>query len=181
MGGEKSRKDLGKWRSLDVRSSAEYLVNLNEFKRFPVKNVGAYYTSHTLEHLLPEDIKRVLNECYRTLKAGRKIRIVVPDIMVGLKWYLEEPSLLCGRGLPYKPDSYPDSALGYLLAWFVTPDKDTLNGHKTAFDWETLSYYLDDAGFREITKMKYNECSDVFMGKDIERYGDFSLYAEAVK
>lgn len=181
MGGEKSRRDLGRWASLDIRPGAEYVINLNEFKRFPVKHVCAYYTSHTLEHLPPEGVKKVLNECYRTLMRGKKIRVVVPDIRVGVEWFIKEPSLLRGKHLPYKPVNYPDTVLGYLLAWFYTPDKGETNGHKMVFDWETLVYYLEDAGFRDIVKMKYNECSEVFFGKDIGRYKDFSIYAEAVK
>ena len=181
IGGEKNRIDLGTWKSLDVRPTAEYRIDLNTCKYFPVKDVDAYYTSQTLEHFTPDRIEKILKECYRTLKPGGKIRIVVPDIRMGIKWYLEESDKLFDKNAPTKPESYPDTLLGYLISWFVTPDKEKVNGHKTAFDWDTLSYYLLDAGFDAIFKKKYNECSDIFIGKDIERYKDFSLYVEVQK
>jgi len=181
IGGEKNRRDLNKWKSMDVRSTAEYRIDLNTFKYFPVKGVDAYYISQTLEHFTPDRIEKILSECYRTLKPGGKIRIVVPDIQTGIKWYLAGSEKLFDKKAPTKPENYPDTSLGYLISWFITPDKEKVNGHKTAFDWETLFYYLLGAGFETVIKKKYNECSEEFIGKDIERYKDFSLYVEAKK
>lgn len=181
VGGEKNRDSLGTWRTIDIRPGADYILDLNDFKYFPFKDVDAYYSSHTLEHLSPDRVEKVLSECYRTLKPGGKVRIVVPDIKVGIKWYLENPQELIAKGRPFKPEHYPTTPLGYLLSWFYTPDKGNTNGHRMAFDWKTLLYYMDNAGFKDIIKMKYNRCSDIFIEKDIERYRDFSIYAEAVK
>ena len=181
IGGEKNKDKLGTWKTIDIRTSADYVLDLNNFTKFPIDNVDAYYTSHTLEHLSARAIKRVLAECYRTLKRGGRIRAVVPDIDVGIGWYLSNPNKLTSKEAPTKPNEYPDTALGYLMSWFYTPDKVLTGGHKMAFNFKLLAFYLMGAGFVNIKKMFYNECSKIFTGKDIERYKEFSLYVEATK
>ena len=183
IGGQKNRIDLDRWKIMDIRPGSEYEINLNEFDAFPVRVVDAYYTSHTLEHLSPLIVEKVLREMYVTLKFGGKLRIVVPDISIGIDWYLHFPEKLSESGTPTRPIEYPLTPLGFLLSWILTPDKGSMGGHKMAFDWTTLFQYLVKAGFSpsNITKMKYGECSSEFIGKDLPRYKDYSLYVEAVK
>lgn len=52
-------------------------------------SVDAVYSSHTLEHLSKEAGAHLLTECYRTLKPGGVIRIVVPDLKAFVEQYLE--------------------------------------------------------------------------------------------
>ncbi len=47
------------------------------------------YHSHVLEHLAPEDGERLVAECYRVLKPGGVLRIVVPDLEQIARLYLE--------------------------------------------------------------------------------------------
>ncbi len=58
-------------------------------KTFPwdTESVDAIYTSHTLEHLSKEDGRKFLDECFRVLKPGGLIRIVVPDLKVIISAY----------------------------------------------------------------------------------------------
>jgi len=53
---------------------------------WPDGAADAVYSSHTLEHLSKQDGLNFLKECYRVLKHGGWIRIVVPD----LKCYVDE-------------------------------------------------------------------------------------------
>lgn len=41
-------------------------------------SVDQIYTHHTLEHFTPIDFVKVMNECYRILKPGHQMEIVVP-------------------------------------------------------------------------------------------------------
>ena len=183
IGGQKNRIDLDRWKIMDIRPGSEYKINLNEFDAFPVRFVDAYYTSHTLEHVSPLTVEKVLREMYVTLKIGGKLRIVVPDISIGIDWYLNSPDKLFQSQAPTRPIEYPKTPLGFLLSWILTPDKGSMGGHKMAFDWTTLFGYLVKAGFEHsnITKMKYRKCSEEFVGKDLPRYAEYSLYVEAVK
>ena len=184
IGGQKNRGDLdGKWEIIDIRAGAEIIVDLNTCSdlQVPHDSMDAYYTSHTLEHLTPERVKKVLREMYLTLKPGGKVRIVVPDIFVGIDWYLHFPEKLRSKDAPTKPEGYPNTPLGYLLSWVLTPDKGVINGHKMAFDWATLYTYLKGAGFIHIKNLKYCICSEIFIGKDLPRYTEYSLYVETAK
>ncbi|MEO8038334.1 MAG: methyltransferase domain-containing protein [Betaproteobacteria bacterium] len=67
-------------------------VQLQDFRKplpWPTGSVDAVYTSHTLEHLSREDGRRLLQECFRVLKPGAVLRILVPDLAAHVKGYAE--------------------------------------------------------------------------------------------
>jgi SAM-dependent methyltransferase len=51
--------------------------------------VDACYTSHMVEHLSAPEAKQFLTECFRVLKPGGIIRVVVPDLESIAKGYLD--------------------------------------------------------------------------------------------
>ena len=158
---------------------------MNSGDKFPFENgsVNAFYSSMTLEHLYPKQIPFILNEIYRTLKKKGKFRIVVPDIEIGIRWYLENPRKLKDKTSPRQNDPLlQKTKLGYLISWIHTPDgSGYTNGHRMAFDFETLSEFLKNAAFRNIKRMRYNRCSEIFKNKDIPRYKECGLYVECTK
>lgn len=180
IGGQKHRNDMdGKWKILDCARSADYVVNLNTdnlpFKDNSVDNI---YTSHTLEHLELSALPNVLKEMYRVLKPKiGTVRIIVPDCEKAVDWYLNKPEMLKKKRLPGIFGDVPRTKMGYLSCWFSTPGR----GHKIGFDYELILTYLTNAGFKKITRKKFNDCSKIFNGKDIGRYQDFSIYLEAIK
>src|SRR3989344_7865177 len=60
-------------------------------KRFPWNDdsVDVIYSSHTLEHFSKSVGRHFLEECFRVLKPGGVIRIVVPDLHVLVSAYSE--------------------------------------------------------------------------------------------
>lgn len=60
-------------------------------KEFPWPNqcVDIVYSSHTLEHFTKEEGRRFLQECYRVMKIGSVIRVIVPDLRSTIDRYLE--------------------------------------------------------------------------------------------
>jgi predicted SAM-dependent methyltransferase len=179
VGGAKMRNDQGgKWKIVDMAKSANYVVNLND-KKLPFKDneVMYIYCSHTLEHLEPDTIPPLLVEFKRVLSKYGVIRIGVPDCELAVKWYLKNPNRLKEKRMPSKPKSIPDTKMGRLTSWFYTPGK----GHRIGFDFELLHTYLKDAGFHDIRRLKWRECSIEFEGKDLDRYQENTLYVEAKK
>ena len=180
IGGQKHRNDInGKWKILDVSKSADYVCNLNE-ENLPFKDntIDSIYCSHTLEHIELAALPDVLKEIYRVLKLKTGVlRIVVPDCEKAIKWYLEKPEILKDRKLPRIFKNVPKTKMGYLSCWFSTPGR----GHKIGFDYELLLEYLKNAGFKKIIRKKFNECSKIFIEKDIKRYESFSIYLETIK
>lgn len=197
IGGAKSYNKIPpairvQWKVLDIRPVdhlVDYVHDLNSGEPFPFKKreVNNYYSSMAVESIHPGNLQFVFNEMWRTLVNDGKIRIVVPDITIGMKLYLEDPEKLIKRRktYPHSGPGCPPTPLGHLLGWFYSPDRvrnDVLvHGHKMVFDWETLNYYVEEAGFENIHKLGYNSCSPVFSTKDFGRYARYGLYLEATK
>jgi len=104
------------------------------------------------------------------------IRIVVPDFSIGIQWYLKNPNKLFDKSSPGHPPFSPETALGRLIAWAITPGQ-----HRSAFDFDTIKWYLTKAKFINLKQMSFNKCNAVFDGKDKPRYASYSLYVEAQK
>ncbi len=185
IGGAKGRRTLqGKWKVLDLKGESEsggYNCNLNDCKLpFETDSVDAFFCSHTLEHVEPENILPVLKEIRRSLKPNGKIRIVVPDAEIGIKWYLKHSELLSDWNAPSKDNHMPATRMGWLNGWFHTKGKFN-KGHKIGFDWELLVVFLRDAGFKKIQRMSFGDHSKVFKGKDYRRYRAYSIFCEVTK
>ena len=170
------------WKIMDIidDKSVDFKYDLNTLsKNFPFEDdsVDNYYSSHTIEHVNMMFLSHVFSEIYRTLKVNGRIRIVVPDFKIGMKWYFQSPEKLFLKTSPGSPQYYPKTKLGRLLGWVMTPE----NGHKNSMDFESLEWYLKEAKFRYIQKKKYNDCNPIFNGKDMSRYEEYSIFAEAIK
>lgn len=179
IGGSKHPRTMdGKWRICDISPGCEFPCNLNESKLpFENNSIDNIFCSHTLEHIEPRRIPTVLNEMKRVLKPGGIVRIVVPDCEKAVNWYLKRPEALMAAGGPTKPKFVPNTKMGFLNAWFYTHGK----GHRSGFDWELLSTYLNQAGFRDVKRMAFGKHSKIFEGKDYPRYRTNSIFCEAIK
>lgn len=69
--------------------------NLAQPLSFPNKSVEAIFHEHLLEHMTLEVGLRMIDECYRTLRPGGVLRVVVPDATDLVVAYAES------RGGPY--------------------------------------------------------------------------------
>ena len=190
VGGQKGRKKCPSgWKIVDVREGADYRADLmKEPLPFEDSSIEAIYTSHTLEHLYPHRLPGVLSEFRRVLKSDGLLRVVVPDIDIGIQAYIKgDKKFLRDKRNPRKMDFMPDHLLCYLSCWFFTYREDLESdasnvrghGHLGVFNWELLSYYLMAAGFSRVVRRGYGDCDEVFRGCDFERYRDCSLYVEA--
>lgn len=181
IGGQKARRDLdGKWKVLD-RKSGDFKCDLNGGKLpFKDNELDGIFCSHTLEHIEPENILPILKEMLRVLKIKHSVRIIVPDYEKAIQWYMKKPQMLMHESAPTKDKFQPNTKMGYLNSWIYSKGKYG-HGHRSGFDYELLSTYLKQAGFKKIQRMSHNKCSKVFKGKDYTRYRDNSIFCEAVK
>lgn len=79
------------WLHMDMSSDSSEVVIANFTKGIPLPDasVDVVYHSHVLEHLNPEDGSRFIAECYRVLKRGGILRVVVPNLEAIAIEYLE--------------------------------------------------------------------------------------------
>lgn len=70
---------------------ADSLVIHDVRKKLPFSDssIDYVYTSHFLEHNSLSDARRLIGDVFRILKAGGVLRVVVPDLAIGARRYLD--------------------------------------------------------------------------------------------
>lgn len=86
------------WTNMDFVSSSEYVkaYNLLEGIPFAENSFEVVYHSHLLEHFPKKQAVKFIEECYRILKPGGILRVVIPDLeQIALNYikYLNEALL----------------------------------------------------------------------------------------
>src|SRR5687768_2073927 len=79
------------WTNLDLVSHDKRVraIDVRRGLPFPDQSCDVAYSSHMLEHLSPQEASRFLRECFRILKPGGIIRIVVPNLEAICRAYLD--------------------------------------------------------------------------------------------
>jgi predicted SAM-dependent methyltransferase len=83
------------WTNIDFVAEAEEVIAHNLLDGIPVSDnhFQVVYHSHILEHFSKTKAKDFMKECYRVLKPGGTLRVVIPDLeMIALNYvkYLNE-------------------------------------------------------------------------------------------
>lgn len=142
-------------------------------KRLPFADntFSAIYASHVLEHLYRSQAQLLLAECHRVLKPGGVVRLVVPDLHSLVEDYLK-----CRRsgdkgaadalndGLAFRSPAPPS---GNILTRSYAIWKD-FHSHKWMYDSESLTYYVEVAGFREVSRRDFL-CSEIYGIEEVEQ------------
>jgi predicted SAM-dependent methyltransferase len=78
------------WINLDLyRAAGVVYHDLRRLLPFPEASVDAVYHSHVLEHIDKDKAEKFTRDCYRVLKPGGIIRVVVPDLEEICREYLK--------------------------------------------------------------------------------------------
>ena len=122
-------------------------------RRFPWTNdsVDIIYSSHTLEHFSKAEGIHFLSECYRVLKTGGILRLVVPDLRVLVDQYIQGaiPADEFVEKLEVGYESAGDRYLQKVLAPY------TRFPHKCMYDSATLQAKAKQLGFAAASKMPF--------------------------
>jgi len=78
------------WINLDAVPVSPDVIGHDLTRELPFadERFDAVYGSHVLEHLEPKDAMRLLVDCFRVLKPGGIVRVVVPDLEGMVRLYL---------------------------------------------------------------------------------------------
>lgn len=145
---------------------------LHDFNFFPYPFLNCYADEilmmEFLEHLSFRATYKVLQECYRILKRGGKVKIQVPDIGKMCKYYVER-FMICDcvprkaaryedyKGDPRCPKCYGKAKIN-TERWrfaFAGAQKHKYDGHLNHFTKEILEKDLEKVGFKNI-KFSFN-------------------------
>ena len=108
---------------------------------FPENYADSIYSTHMFEHFYPDELQQLLKECFRVLRPGSGIRLIVPSLTSAIVAYTEKRSAWFYDDYPRHFDS-----LGGRFSNFVFCD----GQHRTAFDLSYLDEVLRATGFREV-------------------------------
>jgi len=156
-------------------------------KKLPFENdsVSLIFTEHFLEHLdYYEEVINFLSECKRVLVDGGIIRIIVPDLEKYIRAYSHEKSwdelsrirpLIDGRIDHWCGRNY-NTKLELISEVYHQGYE-----HKSAYDFDTLHFVLDAAGFRSVIRQDFMKSVKPELLLDREDRASESLYVEAVK
>ena len=121
-------------------------------KGIPLKDnsVDYIYCFHMLEHLSPEDARKLIKEAYRVLKPGGWIRIVVPELKLLATKYVEgELSFFNAKSRGELADRFIEKLLLIDKRPFWKKLLDPTHPHRWAYDFDSLKELLISNGFRE--------------------------------
>lgn len=134
------------WVNVDlIGAPVEVAWNVTRRLPFPDGCADAVFHEHLLEHLPLEQGLALLRECYRVLQPGGILRIVVPDAGSYARSYTGDGDLLA-RVRPGRPT--PFLALQEVFYW---------DGHRVAYDRETLVYVCRATGFADVQSMGFGQ------------------------
>ncbi len=114
---------------------------------FVDSSVNYAYTSHFLEHNLPDDARKLLVDVFRVLKPGGVLRVVVPDLALGARRYLD--------ALQMEPGD--SKAAREFLDWMQLGRPGVRDPHLWMYDAPSLSSILAESGFINVTVCGYKK------------------------
>lgn len=130
-----------------------YFLKHDATKRIPLaeQQFQTVYHSHFLEHVNPVEGYNVLVECFRILKPGGTLRILVPDLEFWVDAYYNKKQEFLNW---YKDKWLGDSVLTKTSAQIFMGALHN-HEHKMGYDFETLKHILESIGFNNVVRTEY--------------------------
>jgi predicted SAM-dependent methyltransferase len=140
---------------------------------FPDSSVACIYSSHTFEHFTYEESLAVARECFRVLRPGGILRVVVPDLGIMVRDYL------AGAADPMASHKFVSRLL------LTANVRDLVHAgahHKQMFDACSLTHMLQGAGFAapELSTFRSSRIAEI-AEIELESRRSESLYVEATR
>jgi SAM-dependent methyltransferase len=180
IGGGKNHPRIPGWTIVDLRDSADLVLDIS-LQPLPYEDgsVDVIFTSHTLEHILPQRLGFVLSEFKRVLAPGGTLRISVPDIRPACEAYLRgDRDFFLDAEVSIVDRSAP--VCGLLAQWLYSVSA-LGNGHVHCFDAESLTWWLRKAGFADVRVSAFGTSArEELRGPGFDRLPRESLFVEAL-
>ncbi|MBN2198089.1 methyltransferase domain-containing protein, partial [Candidatus Wolfebacteria bacterium] len=160
------RKIIGKLKlipqkQLNIAWKSDILIHdLRKLLPFNDNSFKVIYMSHLLEHFYLNEAKKLLKECFRVLKPGGILRVMVPDLEEMINNYIKkennkepkkEEELIAYnfmKGLNIREEKRLTTNFFYRIYKSV---KD-FHSHKWMYDEESLTFYFKKVGFCGVKK-----------------------------
>ena len=128
---------------------------------FPDKSCAFVYTSHTIEHMFPDEAIRLLSDVKRVLHEGGVVRVAVPSMEYALE-------IAAGKHVEDWPRPFADPVAQSINYLFCDGQ------HKYAYNFAVLDTFARAAGFTEVVNYSAEH------GVAQQRYGAVEVGDEPV-
>ncbi|MES2436843.1 MAG: methyltransferase domain-containing protein [Patescibacteria group bacterium] len=149
---------------LDPELKPDVVGDITNMPQIATESFDAVFTSHTVEHLYPQEVHKAFDEFIRVLNSDGFVLIACPDLQAIASLVAEGKLLEEIYMSPEGPVTPLDMLYGFRKA--IAEGK-TYMTHKTGFTLPVLLYSLKSVGFKSV------------IGK--RRIQDFELWAFASK
>jgi len=149
------------WLNSDISPRPHHVVRLDITKRFPFQNdtFDYIFSEHSIEHVSYAKGQVMLEECFRVLRDGGKIRLSTPDLSFLVSLYRSRKSDIQERYIRWSTERFIANA-PYCGDTFVINMFVRNWGHRFIYDEKVLRDSLDRVGFRGILRCGLNESED---------------------
>lgn len=155
------------WLNTDLHPTYQ-IAFLDARRRLPFPNGTFDYVlcEHMIEHIEYPQATKLIQEVFRVLRAGGKLRIATPDLSFVVDLYGKNKSTIHQEYISWMVDKYfpefdckyDSIAVNQLMRGF---------GHKFIYDFKTLLMLLKTNGFVDVTRHSPGESDDEQL-KDVE-------------
>lgn len=144
---------------------------------FGTGEVGGIFSEHCIEHLTLDNGRKFLAECHRVLMPDAWVRLIVPDLEMYARAYVE----WLDRGSATLPNEYYVNGTGINRPVALINELFYGPSHRFHYDFATLREVLEGLGFRQVGKRSIREGADPRLLIDDAGHVSESLYVEARK
>lgn len=113
------------------------------------------YSSHVLEHLALCDFREALKNTFKVLRPNGCFRFVLPDLEYSIRNYCQNSSKTPALDFMHETllglEKRPKTLMSYMSYLFGN------SRHLWMWDFKSISYELENAGFVEIRRAKYGD------------------------
>jgi predicted SAM-dependent methyltransferase len=115
---------------------------------FQDASVPAVYSSHFFEHITKKNAERLMRECFRVLKPGGMIRIVVPSLESEVRKMREAVEHYEQGDVAEVQKYLTSNIIGYNNAY---------NNHRWMYNFQEMREALERAGFTDVVERTFRE------------------------
>ena len=155
--------NIGHWESLgtgaiykDLNGTTNtYMLNHDLRAGIPAEDdsLDLIYHCHMLEHISYKDGIEFIRECFRALKPGGKMRVVVPDLELWINAYVQNNKFFLEEYRKVLDPEIYNTRASIFMGMLHNHD------HKCGYDFESLEWLLKHIGFSNIVRTLYADSS----------------------